>query len=158
MDRVDAIRRLMVSMKLDSAALIQQSFCYDKKRTWTVSVSWGYAVQIIRGIIPASEIETPEKTFMDWNSRGDASAFAFKVRPLSINPCENPFVYFLSNALYNASTNQTATEYTRYWVPTPPCAWKIPNPSKIHRVQLFKKPDPHLWDKVRNHFNFVSYH
>ncbi|KAJ0111658.1 hypothetical protein Patl1_00490 [Pistacia atlantica] len=147
MDRVQAVQRLMTSMKLDSAALIQQSFCYDKTRTWTVSVSWGYAVQIIRGMVPASEIETPTKTFMDWNSRGDDGAFAFNVRPLSITPCETPFVYFLSNALYNASTNQTATEYIRYRVPLPVCNWKIPDPSRIHRVEVYKKPDPNLWDK-----------
>lgn len=149
MDRVEAVQRLMEPMKLDSAALVQQSFCYDKNRTWTVSISWGYAVQIVRGIHTASELETPAKTFLDWNSRGDDAAFDFNVRSIGLVPCETPFVYFLSNALYNATTDQTATEYIRYRAHIPSCNWKIPDPSEIHRVEVYKKPNPDLWNKVR---------
>ncbi|KAK9277463.1 hypothetical protein L1049_007007 [Liquidambar formosana] len=41
--RVEALQRLTIPMKLDSAALMQQSICYDTEKSWTVSVSWGFA-------------------------------------------------------------------------------------------------------------------
>ncbi|KAF8027652.1 hypothetical protein BT93_E0532 [Corymbia citriodora subsp. variegata] len=53
--RVQALQRLMVPMKLDSAGLMQQSICYDKARSWTVSVSWGFAVQVFRGCSPPGD-------------------------------------------------------------------------------------------------------
>ncbi|KAF8413217.1 hypothetical protein HHK36_001193 [Tetracentron sinense] len=43
-NRVEALQRLTMPMKLDSAGLMQQYICYDKENSWTVSVSWGYVV------------------------------------------------------------------------------------------------------------------
>ncbi|KAL0329837.1 UNVERIFIED_CONTAM: hypothetical protein Sradi_4970400 [Sesamum radiatum] len=48
--RVQALQRLKIPMQLDSAGLMQQSICYDKTNGWTVSVSWGFAIQIFREI------------------------------------------------------------------------------------------------------------
>lgn len=66
MTRVDALKRLQGPAMLDSAGLMQQSICYDKRRKWTVSVSWGYAVQIFRGVFSAREMEMPSRTFLNW--------------------------------------------------------------------------------------------
>ena len=60
--RVEAIKRLTIPMKLDSASLIQQSICHDRNRRWTISVSWGFAVQIFRGIFTQREMEMPSRT------------------------------------------------------------------------------------------------
>ncbi|KAF8413215.1 hypothetical protein HHK36_001191 [Tetracentron sinense] len=146
-NRVEALRRLTVPMKLDSAGLMQQSICYDKENSWTVSVSWGYAVQIIRGILSAREMELPSRTFLNWYKNADYTAFAFNTRPVSLNQCQNPFVYYLSNAIYNSRTNQTASEYVRHRVAQPECTWKMADPSDIDRVEVYKRPDIHLWDK-----------
>ncbi|KAJ0605254.1 hypothetical protein HanHA300_Chr02g0060971 [Helianthus annuus] len=63
--RVKALQRLMLPMKLDSAGLIQQSICYDSSKGWTVSVSWGFAIQIFRGILSPREVEMPSRTFFE---------------------------------------------------------------------------------------------
>lgn len=158
MDRVKAVKRLMVPMKLDSAGLIQQSICYDKTRSWTVSVSWGYAVQIYRGIIAAKEMSVPARTFIDWNFGDEDVYFSFNTRPISTNPCQKPFVYYLSNALFNLNLNRTASEYVRHQESNSDCDWKIADPSRIKRIEVYKKPDPHLWDKVINYgFSFHKY-
>ncbi|KAH7577968.1 hypothetical protein JRO89_XS01G0321700 [Xanthoceras sorbifolium] len=148
MDRVEALKRLKISMNLDSAALIQQSFCYDSARNWTVSVSWGYSVQILRGIIPAREMEIPIRTFVDWSGVGVDTSFSFNTRPVSMNPCQKPSLYFMSNALYNPKTNQTASEYARYRFPNQKCGLKTADPTRIVRVEVYKNPDSALWDKA----------
>ncbi|EEF50569.1 uncharacterized protein LOC8261919 [Ricinus communis] len=147
-DRIQALRRLSAPLQLDSAALMQQSICYDQTRNWTISVSWGYAVQIFRGIIPPREIERPARTFLNWYRHADHRGYPFNTRPVSTNKCQRPFVYCLSDALYDTRTNQTISEYVGYGIPNPRCNWLMANPSQIHRVEVYKTPDPYLWDKA----------
>ncbi|MED6203585.1 hypothetical protein PIB30_000668 [Stylosanthes scabra] len=146
--RVEALKRLTIPMKLDSAALIQQSICYDKESRWTVSVSWGFAVQIFRGLFSAREMEMPSRTFLNWYRRADYTAYAFNTRPVSRNPCQKPFVFYFSNAKFNSTQQQTLTQYKKHRVPHPECRWRMPDPSAINNVMVYKKPDPHLWDRA----------
>lgn len=145
--RVEALKQLMVPMKLDSAGLMQQSICYDKAKGWTISVSWGFAVQIFRGIFSPREIEMPSRTFLNWYRKADYTAYAFNTRPVSRNPCQKPFVFYLSRARFDSSMNQTVSEYARHRVPHPLCRWKMADPADIDRVEVYKKPDPHLWQR-----------
>lgn len=151
-NQLQALQRLGAPMKLDSAALMQQSICYDWSRKWTVSVSWGYSVQIFRGLISTRIIETPTRTFTDWYRKSDQMGFTFNTRPTDKSSCEMPVIFFLTNALYDPSTNQTASEYTRHGFVGPWCNSKITDPLRIYKVKVYKKPDPHLWDKVSSLF------
>lgn len=81
--QVEALQRLQIPVKLDSAGIIQQSICYDSEKKWTVSVSWGFAVQVIRGVLSPREIEMPSRTFLNWYKRADYMAYAFNTRPSS---------------------------------------------------------------------------
>ncbi|RYR19436.1 hypothetical protein Ahy_B03g064204 isoform B [Arachis hypogaea] len=146
--RVEALQRLTVPMKLDSAGLMQQSICYDKSKSWTISVSWGFAVQIFRGVFSPREMEMPSRTFLNWYRRADYTAYAFNTRPVSRHPCQKPFVFYLSKARLNSTTQQTLTEYERHRIPHPECRWKMANPAFLDRVEVYKKPDPHLWDRA----------
>ncbi|XP_017236885.1 uncharacterized protein LOC108210125 [Daucus carota subsp. sativus] len=145
--RVEALKRLTIPMKLDSAGLIQQSICYEKKKTWTISVSWGFAIQILRGVLSPREIEMPSRTFLNWYRRADYTAYAFNTRPVARNPCQRPFVFYLSRARFDSITNQTVTVYDRHRVPHPACKWNLTSPAEIDRIVVYKKPDPHLWDR-----------
>ncbi|KAL6986296.1 hypothetical protein U1Q18_019664 [Sarracenia purpurea var. burkii] len=145
--RVEALQRLQIPMKLDSAGLIQQSICYDGAKKWTVSVSWGFAIQVFRGILSPREIEMPSRTFLNWYRRADYTAYAFNTRPVSRNPCQKPFVFYMSNARLELSTNRTVSVYSRHRVAHPACRWKMPDPDELDRVVVYKKPDPHLWDR-----------
>ncbi|MED6191475.1 hypothetical protein PIB30_000575 [Stylosanthes scabra] len=146
--RVEALQRLTIPMKLDSAGLMQQSICYDKSKSWTISVSWGFAVQIFRGVFSPREMEMPSRTFLNWYRRADYTAYAFNTRPVSRHPCQKPFVFYFSKARVNSTTQQTVTEYERHRIPPPECRWKMANPSLLDRVEVYKKPDPHLWDRA----------
>lgn len=145
--RVDALRRLFVPTRLDSAGIMQQSICYDKSKRWTVSVSWGFAIQIYRGIFSAREMEMPSRTFLNWYRRADYTAYAFNTRPVSRNPCQKPFVFYLKSARYDPVTKRTVTEYARHRVAMPACRWKMPDPSSVNTILVHKSPDPGLWNR-----------
>ncbi|TYH38745.1 hypothetical protein ES332_D12G131000v1 [Gossypium tomentosum] len=147
MNRLQALTRLNIPINLDSAALMQQSVCYDKTWSWTVSVSWGYTVQIYRGIFSVREMEMPARTFLNWYKRADYTGFAFNTRPVTRHVCQKPFVYYLSKASYNKVMNQTVSEHVQHQVSNPDCKWKMADPSRIERVEVYRKPDPNLWDK-----------
>ncbi|CAI0447233.1 unnamed protein product, partial [Linum tenue] len=82
--RLQSLQRLTLPMTLDPPALMQQSICYDHKRHRTVSVSWGHAVQIVRGTVSPREMEMPVRTFVNWHKKADYSGYAFNTR--SVHP------------------------------------------------------------------------
>lgn len=147
--RLEALQRLKIPGKLDSTGLMQQSICYDMARNWTISVSWGYAVQIIRGVISPREMEQPARTFLNWYKRDGPTGFSINTRPLSKHPCQKPYVYYFSDVVMNPNTNVTQSKYVVHGMPHPWCWWKIDNPEKILRVEVYKKPNPHKWDQDR---------
>ncbi|XP_010676434.2 uncharacterized protein LOC104892257 [Beta vulgaris subsp. vulgaris] len=147
MTQVQALQHLTIPMKLDSAGLMQQSVCYHKPKKWTISVSWGFAVQIIRGVLSPREMEMPTRTFLNWYRRADYTAYAFNTRPVARNPCQKPYVYYLSKAKFDKEKNQTVSEYLLHRVQHPLCRWRMTEPSTIDRVVVYKKPDPQLWSR-----------
>lgn len=149
MKQIEALERLKAPMKLDSAGLMQQSMCYDKSRKLTVSVSWGYVVQIFTGLVSARELEMPARTFVSWYRKSDETGFSFNTRGIAKNGCERANVYVFTNAIYNTLTNETASEYVKdvekdHWN----CKQEVVDSSLIQRVVVYKQTDPHLWDKV----------
>ncbi|XP_074270462.1 uncharacterized protein LOC141594211 [Silene latifolia] len=150
MSRIQALDRLKTPTKLDSSALMQQSICYDTVRNWTVSVSWGYAIQIIRGSIPPREMQRPARTFVDWYNKDDAYGFSFSTRGFSEHPCQEPYVYYVNDTqVVDTNTNTTRSEYVKYEVPRPYCWWTMKDPEKIGRIEVYKKINPHRWDEGR---------
>ncbi|KAA3456524.1 Beta-1,3-glucosyltransferase [Gossypium australe] len=145
--RVQALNHLMLPAKLDSAGIMQQSICYDKTRSWTISVSWGFAIQVFRGIFSPREIEMPSRTFLNWYKRADYTAYSFNTRPVSRNPCQKPFVFYMSSVGMHSKLNTTVSKYDRHRVPHPPCRWKMADPNNLQMVIVYKKPDPNLWNR-----------
>lgn len=160
MKRSRALRHLMSSAELDSASIFQQSICYDQSRFWSISVSWGFSVQIIRGIISPRELEMPSRTFLNWFRRADYIGYAFNTRPVSRHPCQRPFVFYVNSAKYDEGRRQVIGYYnldkTRRF---PGCRWRLDSPGKIDSVVVLKRPDPLRWHKVgpKLHFHMNLY-
>lgn len=148
MNRVKALQHLMQSVKLDSASIMQQSICYDKKRSWSVSVSWGYVIQIFRGVISPRELEMPTRTFLNWYRKADYTAYAFNTRPVTKHPCQKPFLFYMSTSRYDRVKKQTLGIYSRYKSRAPYCRWNMSSPEKIDSVVVLKRPNPLRWQKV----------
>ncbi|XP_008222523.1 PREDICTED: uncharacterized protein LOC103322387 [Prunus mume] len=147
MTRVKALHHLFQTVKLDSASVMQQTICYDKDRYWSISISWGYVVQIFRGIISPRELETPSRTFLNWYRRADYTAYAFNTRPVYKHPCQKAFIFYINSTRYDEGRKKIIAYYTRQKFPVPHCRWKMASPETIDTVVVFKKPDPLRWQK-----------
>ncbi|XP_006652683.2 uncharacterized protein LOC102710778 [Oryza brachyantha] len=153
--RPAAVRRLFDGpIKLDPAGIMQQSICYEGRNRWTVSVAWGFAVLVSRGVMSPREMEMPARTFLNWYRRADYTAYAFNTRPLARSPCQKPAVYYLSSAQRGGAPRGGETTVTRYerWrranETRPACRWNIADPDAyLDHIVVLKKPDSGLWDR-----------
>ncbi|KAF6150578.1 hypothetical protein GIB67_030379 [Kingdonia uniflora] len=148
MSRTRSIQHLFQSVRLDSSSILQQSICYDKKQGWSISVSWGYVIQIVRGVISPRELEMPTRTFLNWYRKADYTAYAFNTRPVTKHPCQKPFLFYMNSVRYDRSKKQNVGVYSRYRERHPYCRWKGKSPAVIDSVIVLKRPDPHRWQKA----------
>ncbi|XP_062210731.1 uncharacterized protein LOC133912151 [Phragmites australis] len=114
---LDAVRPLIGASHFDPARLLQQSFCYQHGPgyTWSVSVAWGYTVQVYPWPVAPHELEVPLQTFKTWRSWANGP-FVFNTRPLSpSDACARPAMFFLSG-VRNETGRATVTEYARHVV------------------------------------------
>ncbi|KAJ3700254.1 hypothetical protein LUZ61_003959 [Rhynchospora tenuis] len=110
----EALQSLFSAYEADPTRIVQQAFCYDRgagaESVLSVSVSWGYTVQVYPQELVANELETPLQTFKTW--WGSNGPFIFNTRPFSTDPCLRPFIFLLESVLHN-QTDVTLTQYTR---------------------------------------------
>lgn len=148
MTRVESLRKLFEMAKHDSGSIAQQSMCYDKKRNWSISISWGYVIQIIKGVMSPRELEMPTRTFLNWYKRADYTAYAFNTRPVTRQPCQKPYLYYINSMKYDEQRGQTVGTYSFHKDTFPSCRWKAAAPDKIQSIVVVKKPDSDRWKKV----------
>ncbi|XP_021289602.1 uncharacterized protein LOC110420566 [Herrania umbratica] len=110
--QIYSIKKLLSAYEKDPSRALQHSFCYDLKRNWSVSVSWGYTVQLYPSLVTAKKLETAFLTFKSWRSWND-EPFIFNTRPVGQDPCERPVIYFLDRA-ERVNGDRTLTTYIRY--------------------------------------------
>ncbi|VVA97229.1 unnamed protein product [Arabis nemorensis] len=94
---IESLQTLMKPYTLDPYRILQQVNCHDQKRQWSISISWGYSIQIYTYFLSATELNTPLQTFKTWRSSSDGP-FTFNTRPLKPDPCERPVTYFMDGA------------------------------------------------------------
>ncbi|KAB8927499.1 hypothetical protein FH972_026828 [Carpinus fangiana] len=107
----DSVKKLITAYEMDPARALQQTFCYDTRRKWSVSVSWGYTVQLFPSLVTAQKLETAFQTFRTWKG-GTSRLFTFNTRPVSANPCERPILYYLDR-VERVGQDRTLTTYKR---------------------------------------------
>lgn len=112
MDHKNSTRNLIRAAKLDESRLLQQSICYYHIKNWSISVSWGYTVQIYQEFIPPSILHRPIATFAEW-MRGAQPPFMFNSRNLPKNPCEAPNVLYFDSVGENRGNHFVTTIYTK---------------------------------------------
>ncbi|KAK3147690.1 hypothetical protein QOZ80_3BG0285610 [Eleusine coracana subsp. coracana] len=113
---LDAARPLVDAARYDPARALQQSFCYQHGPggyTWSVSVAWGYTVQLYPWAVAPHELEVPLQTFRTWRSWADGP-FVFNTRKMSPDDaCARPAMFFLSR-VRNETARSAVTEYARH--------------------------------------------
>jgi hypothetical protein len=154
---LDAVRPLVDASRYDPARALQQSFCYQRGPggyTWSVSVAWGYTVQVYPWAVAPHELEVPLQTFRTWRSWAEGP-FVFNTRKLNPNDaCARPAMFFLSR-MRNETARTTVTEYARHAVPAAKECDKASfrAASTVHTVRVFApKMSENDWTRVSGPF------
>lgn len=148
-NQLDSIKRLLHAYHVDPGRIIQQSFCYDHRHKWSVSISWGYTAQLYPSLIPAKVLSMPLQTFDTWRSGSDGP-FVFNTRPMKEDPCERPIIYYLDQ-VKDIGEGKTVSTYTR---PSGDDGKECPQPAYKLAMLLKKltvsasKTGPEKWMKV----------
>ncbi|KAK7324776.1 hypothetical protein VNO77_28610 [Canavalia gladiata] len=98
MTTIKALQHLFEAVNLDSQRILQQTVCYDRRFSWTISVSWGYAVQVFEKHMSLPDVLKVQHTFKHW-TKGTvlADLYSFNTREFHPDPCRRPTVYYLHN-------------------------------------------------------------
>lgn len=147
--KFDSLKTLIQTYQFDPPRLMQQSYCYYNNwwHRWSISISWGYTVQIYPSILTSHELQMPLQTFLTWRSFKDGP-FTFNTRPVSSNPCELPAIYYIANV--QDYGNDTVTTYERDG-----SLKKCKKGNYPHAIEtvvvLASKMDPSYWIKVNGY-------
>ncbi|XP_009783166.1 uncharacterized protein [Nicotiana sylvestris] len=108
MSRFESVKKVIEAYNKDPSRTLQHSLCYDLKRNWSLSVSWGFSVQLYPWLMNARELEMPMQTFKTW--KGSEEPFTFNTRPNNVEPCKSPIEYYLDQVL-DLRNGETLTSY-----------------------------------------------
>ncbi|KAL7000185.1 hypothetical protein U1Q18_001333 [Sarracenia purpurea var. burkii] len=99
MTTFEALEHLLEAAKADPQRLLQQTVCYDRWFSWTISVSWGYAVQVFGNHVFLPDVIRAQQTFGPWK-RGNplAESFSFDTAEQHRDLCRRPTVFFFDKA------------------------------------------------------------
>lgn len=73
MSQVQSLQNLIHAYQTDPSRILQRSFCYEHSKNWSISVSWGYTVQLHQSILTPKQLEAAILTFQP--TRGGDSTF-----------------------------------------------------------------------------------
>lgn len=152
-NRVDSIKKLIRAYKSDPNRALQHSFCYDLTRNWSISVSWGYNVQLYPFLVTAKDLSTPLQTFLTWGTWSQ-EPFTFNTRVMSLIPCERPIIFYF-HRVDGFGFGNTTTSYKR---PYPQHRQQCDEESyaAAYSVKGFNVSagvlDPGIWNKVRTYW------
>ncbi|KAH7853772.1 hypothetical protein Vadar_006374 [Vaccinium darrowii] len=107
--QLESLQTLIQAYRVDPTQTLQLSFCHYRKQKWSVSIAWGYTVQIYLSLLDAKDLAMPMRTFRTWRSWSDGP-FTFNTRPVESDPCVQPFIYFLDKVEV-VGRDQTMTTY-----------------------------------------------
>ncbi|CAN6568841.1 unnamed protein product [Malus baccata var. baccata] len=144
---LDSLKSLLRAYRVDPGRILQQSFCYDHRRKWSMSISWGYTIQLYPSLIGAMDLQMPLQTFKTWRSWSNGP-FTFNTRPVSSDPCRQPIIYFLEQVAVGKSG--IVTIYKRFVANEGnQCKQKeYAHAMAVQRIEVSsEKMDPHYWTK-----------
>ena len=98
LNRTKAMEHLFAAAKVDPARILQQTVCYERANSLTVSISWGHSVQIFHGNELLPDLLSLQRTFMPWKRGSNVEAnFMFNMRDYPRDPCKRPSVFYMGS-------------------------------------------------------------
>lgn len=129
-----ALQHFFKAANVDPQRLLQQTICYDRWFSWTIVVSWGYAVQIYGNHLFLPDVLHVPETFKGWRNSGNLSGlYTFTTKELHPDRCCRPTVFFLDNVA-SAGWNGIKTTYQKSYVN---CSYDSDSPRKLDEIRVF---------------------
>ncbi|GMN58092.1 hypothetical protein TIFTF001_027184 [Ficus carica] len=134
MTTLEALRHLFRATNVDSQRLLQQTVCYDRWFSWTIVVSWGYAVQIFGNHVFLPDVLPVPETFKSWRQTGNLSGlYSLTTKQIHPDPCRRPTIFFLEDVA-SAGSNGIKTTFRKSLVN---CSYDSGSPRKLEAVRVF---------------------
>ncbi|KZV40309.1 hypothetical protein F511_27395 [Dorcoceras hygrometricum] len=135
MTTINSIQHLFQAVTIDSQRILQQTVCYDRWFSWTISISWGYAVQIFPHNVYLHDALRTQETFIPWRKGGGVnSLYGMDTAAIQADPCRRPPVFFLDKVWL--SGDGVRSSYRRMGA-SENCAFDDASPRKLEQVMVF---------------------
>lgn len=158
--RVSALSHLLEATKIEAGSIIQQSICYDKRRRWSFTVSWGYVVQVHKGFITPRELEIPQKTFVSWHKEKSKVEFPFNTRDNPEDVCQQPTRFFMTSVQGPTADSKGLMQGVFQREENPlkkKCDEKLQPLSIVEKIRVMREPTDESWYQVCSSLSFCSY-
>ena len=137
MSTPQALQHLFKAATVDSQRILQQTICYDRWFSWTIVVSWGYAVQIYGKHIFLPDVLHVPETFRPWKIKGAtplSGLYTFTTKELDPDTCRRPTIFFLDDVASGRNGEEIKTTYQNSFVN---CSYDANSPRKLREVRVF---------------------
>ncbi|XP_022726082.1 uncharacterized protein LOC111282317 isoform X1 [Durio zibethinus] len=135
MTAINAMEHLLDAANVDSERLLQHTVCYDRWFSWTISISWGYAVQVYSKHIYLPDVLPVQQTFRQWK-KGNvlAGLYTFNTREFHPDPCQRPTIFFLDSI--SSSKHGIKSFYKKSYEN---CTIYMGSPRKLEEIRVSTK-------------------
>ncbi|CAN0914574.1 hypothetical protein LINGRAHAP2_LOCUS28659 [Linum grandiflorum] len=131
----DSMQHLLTAASVDSQRVLQKTVCYDRWFSWTISVAWGYAVEVYGSHILLPDVLPTETTFKQWSGGSVlAGAYVFNTRKPHPDPCRRATVFFMDRA-----TTSSKTITSHYKKAYSNCSQDMASPRRLEEIKVFSR-------------------
>ena len=132
MTTTKSLQHLFEAVNVDSERILQQTVCYERRFSWTISVSWGYGVQVFQNNMLLPDVLRVEKTFKQWKEGNVlAGIYTFNTRELHPDQCKRPTIFYLDKV--SSGKDGIISSYRKY---SQNCSYKEPM-KKLEVIKVF---------------------
>lgn len=136
LNRIQALQHLFKAVNADSPRILQQIVCYDPFNSLTVSISWGFAVQVFEGRQLLPDLISSERTFRPWRRSRSvySSHFMFNIRETPKDQCKRPVIFFMDSI-----ASEDSSVWTNYIKHNIGSCVRINAVQKLETIRVFSK-------------------
>ncbi|XP_006659809.2 uncharacterized protein LOC102709196 [Oryza brachyantha] len=137
MDRASAVEHFFRAANADPARILQQTVCYDHSKAITVSIAWGYSVQVYKGNVLLPDLLAVQKTFVPWKrGRNVTDVFMFDTKHYPRDECKRAALFFLKSI--SSGEGKIKSDYSRQQPKR--CLPNLTPLGNIHKIKVTSEP------------------
>ncbi|KAK4727419.1 hypothetical protein R3W88_032336 [Solanum pinnatisectum] len=133
MTRMKSLEHLYHVANFDPQRILQQTVCYDRRFSWTVSVSWGYVVQVFEHNVQLPDAQRVQESYLPWKKNAYGTLYEFNIRKFELDPCKRQLVYFLDEVSLGVDGIKTIYKKKAY----ENCTITKNSPRKLDEIRVF---------------------